>query len=353
MDQHEDEHKQDNNVGIKEPKDDDIKNDNSGKKKKIIIIVAVVVIVIVGAIIGRVIYTNHMGDKYYASAEKYFAAGKYHDSYNDYKTALNYIGETSDKYKSAVKKKDRAYAYYKYEDGMASLKDKDYASADDSLEDAINKCPENDAKYAAIKSAYNIAEIEYESYNNYSGMKDEYDSALTSYNYAAEGESLSEMESDLESAQSDILDIKTNYTGVSKKSDVYNKAKSLMGKANVLSSKVKSMLSTTKAKIKAKKAAAEAKINPKVLVNSNGKTLIRFYMDDYGTFSFSGKYTGTGNFIVQVLDSNQQLEELLVNEIGDYVVDTSCELDAGYHYLQVENTYGSCHYSYSGMHNTK
>lgn len=77
-----------------------------------------------------------------------------------------------------------------------------------------------------------------------------------------------------------------------------------------------------------------------LIVNSNGKKIWRIYIRD-GSFRFSGTYKGSGNFIVKLLDSNQNLEEVICNEIGDYIVDRSVNVSPGYHYLETYCSYGS------------
>lgn len=86
-------------------------------------------------------------------------------------------------------------------------------------------------------------------------------------------------------------------------------------------------------RIAAAKAAAEAK-KDKVIVNRNGKKIWKVYMTD-DEFRFKGTYTGTGNFIVTLLDDNQDYHANICNEIGDYIVDKTVSVTEGkYYYIE-------------------
>lgn len=69
-------------------------------------------------------------------------------------------------------------------------------------------------------------------------------------------------------------------------------------------------------------------------INSNGKKIWKVYMTS-NTFRFQATYRGSGNFIVKLLNSNQNLEELICNEIGDYNVDKTVKVVKGnYYYVE-------------------
>ena len=69
------------------------------------------------------------------------------------------------------------------------------------------------------------------------------------------------------------------------------------------------------------------------------------------TFRISGTFKGQGYFSVKLLDDNQEFYDLLVNEIGDYVVDTSTQVTKGdYYYLQIECTRGSWNLNWWGTY---
>lgn len=64
---------------------------------------------------------------------------------------------------------------------------------------------------------------------------------------------------------------------------------------------------------------------------------------------FSGSYQGQGNFIVKVLDGNQDLEELVCNEIGDHVLDKRVSVTPGkMYYVQVECSRGTWNMQWTG-----
>lgn len=64
---------------------------------------------------------------------------------------------------------------------------------------------------------------------------------------------------------------------------------------------------------------------------------------------FKGSYTGSGNFIVQLQDDNQNLEELVCNEIGDHKLDKSVSVTKGKtYYIQVECSRGTWTVNWTG-----
>lgn len=67
---------------------------------------------------------------------------------------------------------------------------------------------------------------------------------------------------------------------------------------------------------------------------------------------FIASYKGTGNFIIKLLDSNQDFVALVVNEIGDYDVDktiSNLTIDDMY-YIEIECSYGSWTCSWTGTY---
>lgn len=103
------------------------------------------------------------------------------------------------------------------------------------------------------------------------------------------------------------------------------------------------------AKIKAAYDAENKEKKDTLIVDSNGKKIWKIYIPD-GTFTFSGTYKGTGNWIVQILDSNQDLVDVLCNEIGDYVIESK-SIDVApecYYYFEIFVSEGSYTCSWSG-----
>ena len=100
---------------------------------------------------------------------------------------------------------------------------------------------------------------------------------------------------------------------------------------------------------KRQQAELDAK-KDKVIVETNGKTIMKVCMSS-NTFRLSGTFKGQGHFSVELLDSNQDLYKLMVNEIGDYVVNKSVSVTKGaYYYLQIECTRGSWDLNWSGTY---
>lgn len=92
---------------------------------------------------------------------------------------------------------------------------------------------------------------------------------------------------------------------------------------------------------KSQQLTEQQKYAPQKIVDSNGKQIWKIYIDD-GDFHFSGTYKGSGNFIVKISDSNQDLIAVIANEIGDFVSDKTVSVPYdGWYYLQITGTYGS------------
>ena len=82
--------------------------------------------------------------------------------------------------------------------------------------------------------------------------------------------------------------------------------------------------------------------DPELIVNSNGKKMWKmYYFQPYLHLNMT--YNGTGNFIVSILDNNEDLYTLAANEIGDYVLNKTVEVPptGDFYYLEIEFTDGS------------
>lgn len=91
---------------------------------------------------------------------------------------------------------------------------------------------------------------------------------------------------------------------------------------------------------KRQQAELDAK-KDKLTINRNGKKIWKVCMTS-NTFRFKATYRGSGNFIVKLLDSNQDLEEVICNEIGDYNVDKTVRVVKGnYYYVETYVSDGS------------
>ena len=83
------------------------------------------------------------------------------------------------------------------------------------------------------------------------------------------------------------------------------------------------------------------KLSKGSLINKNVKKIWKFCMT-INKFRFQATFRGSGNFIVKLLDSNQDLEELICNEIGDYNVDKTVKVVKGnYYYVETYVSNGS------------
>ena len=101
-----------------------------------------------------------------------------------------------------------------------------------------------------------------------------------------------------------------------------------------------------------KKTEADANnaFKDKALVNEPGKSIYQIYAKD-GTLGIKGDYSGSGNFIVRILNSNQGHYKLVANEIGSYVLDTEIPVEIGSkYYLLVECSDGSWNLEWTGTY---
>jgi len=63
-----------------------------------------------------------------------------------------------------------------------------------------------------------------------------------------------------------------------------------------------------------------------------------FFVTGGGGFIITGSYSGKSNFIVKILDSNGEWEELVFNKIGSYYGTRIVNLPLGKHYLEVQSS---------------
>lgn len=83
------------------------------------------------------------------------------------------------------------------------------------------------------------------------------------------------------------------------------------------------------------------------IYNVDGKAMYKVYCLD-GSIRFSGDFEGSGNFIIKVLDDNQDLEELVCNEIGTYYLRKTVNVGTGWHYIEIICSDGSWDVSWFG-----
>ena len=85
-----------------------------------------------------------------------------------------------------------------------------------------------------------------------------------------------------------------------------------------------------------------------LLIDSNGKQLWKVFALS-NSIHFSASFTGSGHFSITLLNDNQDLEELVCNTIGNYVVDKSVEVSPGeMYYIELSTTDGRYNYSWTG-----
>lgn len=96
--------------------------------------------------------------------------------------------------------------------------------------------------------------------------------------------------------------------------------------------------------------AANADKKDQVIINEPGKYMCKITAYS-SVFHFTADYSGSGNFIVQLLDSNQNLVDLMANEIGSYHLDRSAAINPGStYYVLVECNYGSWSGTWTGSY---
>ncbi len=141
------------------------------------------------------------------------------------------------------------------------------------------------------------------------------------YQYASARENFNK--SDYGMAEYYINDVPDDYTGLFKE-DIF----------------------TFKQECKQKVEKIKAEREPKKIIDSNGKQIWKIYIGT-GSLHFTGTYKGTGNFIVKLSDSNQDLVEVIANEIGDFISDKTIIVPYdGWYYLEVYGSDGSWQFNW-------
>ena len=94
--------------------------------------------------------------------------------------------------------------------------------------------------------------------------------------------------------------------------------------------------------------------NPKAdqrTINISGKQVWKVYAKS-SELHFTGNFNGSGYFGIKILDSNQDFFDLVVNEIGDYIIDKTIYglVPDEMYYIQIECTEGSWSCSWTGTY---
>ena len=86
-------------------------------------------------------------------------------------------------------------------------------------------------------------------------------------------------------------------------------------------------------------------------INISGKQVWKVYAKS-SELHFTGNFNGSGYFGIKILDSNQDFFDLVVNEIGDYIIDKTIYglVPDEMYYIQIECTEGSWSCSWTGTY---
>ncbi|WP_027398380.1 zinc ribbon domain-containing protein [Anaerovorax odorimutans] len=238
----------------------------------------------------------------------------------NYEEAVNYLekSKNSKAEENIELAMDLAELDEKYKEGMKFYKNKDYESAYESLSLLNTSYPKYNESQKIIEEIKPILAQEY-----LTKAKDSY-----SKNYYLEAYDFIQKSLTYDSNQNEAKELK----------ELYNKKYT-----EILNEKAEE-------KRKAEKEAAELerqKYEPQKIVDSNGKQIWKIYISN-GKFHFTGTYEGSGNFIAKLSDSNQDLVEVIVNEIGDYVADKTVSVPYdGWYYLEIYGTDGKWTYNWN------
>lgn len=292
------------------------------KHKKKILMSLLSICIVIGIIL---ISVNYRYSSIVVQADESMSQKDYDKAVTLYNQALKIFSKPDTESKLAnaeeLQKSKKAY-----DDGMKDFNSKSYFTAlqsfknviendTDNYENAIKKQEECKNLYVADK----LTEAKKDASNN------KYDIAITCLDTALK----------LDPKNQEILDLRSQYD--SNKKDAEAKAKAEAD-------------AKAKADADARKKAQEEeakKYQPQKIVDSNGKQIWKVYISN-SSFHFTGTYRGTGNFIVKLSNSNQELVSLIANEIGDFVADKTVRVPyIGWYYLEINGTDGKWDYKWN------
>ena len=243
------------------------------------------------------------------------------DMLNDIKSSKPYDGDIENKIEE---KYLLAKSYSNLNSANKYIESQNYKSAFDLLQEIINsnKNKNQEIVNIATNKQNEIKDKAFEQIIN------EAQTQINNQDYSSAQKSLQNYK-DL--GNQTILDMYNNVTNEVNRIEVERKAKE------------------AEEERKRKQAEIDAK-KDKIIVDTDGKRIYKVYMAS-NKFSITGNFKGNGHFSVKLLDDNQDFYDLLVNEIGDYVVNTSTDVVKGnYYYLQIECTRGTWNLSWSGTY---
>lgn len=234
------------------------------------------------------------------------------------------------------------------------LVDRDKA---EQLIDAINNVKDNvtlDSKYAisAVKKDYNKATSRIQGYvTNYSDLEQAertlrdlmVEDAITKIN--AIGTVSLKSEAVISSAQKAVIALSTSEREKVSNFETLQKAAEKLRK---LQQKQRKEESTKQSQ------SQKENTNPKAdqrTINISGKQVWKVYAKS-SEMHFTGNFNGSGYFGIKILDSNQDFFDLVVNEIGDYIIDKTIYglVPDEMYYIQIECTSGSWSCSWTGTY---
>jgi len=292
------------------------------EKKNIFIIVAAGITLLIIIFLGVTYSNNKQYALNVAKADQFFNDDKFSDAIEYYNTALLYKDNDllQDKITQSQKIKDSLDIYNKANDYFQSG---DYLSAYYAYKQVM---PEDTKRYETAQ----IKMVESKPYfieNEFRVANDLYISK--SYSLAVV-------------AIQSILDVDSDNEKAKQLKNIYQKAYDEQKIATQTASKInqEKWLSEMEKTQEIKAAEQQKLYGPQKIVDSNGKQIWKIYIN--GSLHFTGTYKGTGNFIVKLSDSNQDLITVIANEIGDYIADKTVNVPyVGWYYLEVTGTYGS------------
>ena len=313
-----------------------LRNLISTKKGKIIIISAIVVIAILGTFIG----VNLNYSSIVKQADESMNQKDYDKAVTLYNQALK-IFNKSDTQSKLSDAKELQTSQNAYNEGMRDFELKGYYTAFLEFKNVIEKDTTNyenaKKKQEECKNLYTADKLS-EAKNDASNNK--YDVAITCLDNILK----------LDPKNQEIIDLRSQYDSIAKaKADAQAKANA-EAKAKADAQAKANAEAKAKADADARKKAQEEeakKYQSQKIVDSNGKQIWKVYIAN-GSFHFTGTYKGTGNFIVKLSNSNQELVALIANEIGDFISDKTVRVPSvGWYYLEIRGSDGKWDYKFN------
>ena len=302
------------NMEINDLKEIEKKQDSNDRKKQLI--VPAIIIVMVFAFIGGIIYNHFHSQKVYSvkisEANRLYSEEKYAEAIGYYEQALNLNNEPSVATKlEECKRLNTSAINYDCAMNCYNSSNKSAYSLNSTYSYFEQVIPEDTKRYqdAQIKKEEIIKQLLQLIQTFYD--EGAYGAALDQINW------ILKLQPDNQKAQELLKPI----------SDA--RSKEIQAAADQLRAQQKER----------ERQTIEA--NNQKIVDSNGKQIWKIYIDD-GSLHFTATYNGSGNFIVKLSDSNQELIDVIANEIGSYKADRTVFVPyKGWYYLEIYCSHGS------------